>query len=107
MKRVAFVVGLVVLVFGVAVLAHQKSGSVEQESIKLENGWMEAVIKSDIAFLDRILAEDITNTDSGKKCLYQGSGPCGDEVRRVCNYLRADGRHKGPRLRGHGGGHGS
>jgi hypothetical protein len=54
MKRMAFVVCVVVLVLAVAVQAQTqaqpKSESVEQELIKLENGWMEAFLKSDIAF---------------------------------------------------------
>ncbi|HEX2695698.1 MAG TPA: nuclear transport factor 2 family protein [Acidobacteriota bacterium] len=67
MKRLAVAVCAVVLVLAVAAwaqtAAQPKSGSVEQELIKLENGWIEAVVKSDSAFLDRILADDITETD--------------------------------------------
>jgi ketosteroid isomerase-like protein len=57
MKRVALV-GLVSLVFAVAILAQQKSGSAEQELLKLEQQWGDALVKPDLAFLDRILAED-------------------------------------------------
>ena len=40
------------------------SASVEQELIKLENGWSEAMVKKDLAFLDRILANEFTETDA-------------------------------------------
>ena len=36
MKRIAFAVGLVVLVFGVMILAQTQTESVEQELLKLE-----------------------------------------------------------------------
>jgi ketosteroid isomerase-like protein len=58
MKRTAFAVSVVVLVFGVVILAQQKSGSVEQELLKLEQQWGDALVKPDLAFLDWILAED-------------------------------------------------
>ena len=66
MKRIVFAVGLVVLVFGVAALAQTqaqpKSGSVEQELVKLENGWGEAIVKRDAASIDilrdRIIADE-------------------------------------------------
>jgi len=69
MKRIVFAVGLVVvLVFGVAALAQTqaqpKSGSVEQELIKLENGWNDALVKHDWAFLEQILADDFLHTSS-------------------------------------------
>jgi ketosteroid isomerase-like protein len=68
MKRIVFAVGLVVLVFGVAILAQTqtqpKSGSVEQELMKLENGWNDALVKHDWAFLERIWADDVGITDS-------------------------------------------
>jgi ketosteroid isomerase-like protein len=38
--------------------------SVEQELIKLENAWIDALIKHDWTFIDRILADDYTTTDS-------------------------------------------
>lgn len=63
MKRIAFAVCVVVLVFGVAILAKTQTGSVEQELIKLENEWAKSVVKLDLAFMDRILADDYTWTD--------------------------------------------
>jgi ketosteroid isomerase-like protein len=63
MKRFALLVGLVILVFGVAILAQQKSGSVEQELIKLELEWANANVKVDVAFLDKIIADDWVFTD--------------------------------------------
>ena len=64
MKRIIFAVGLVVLAFGVAVLARTQTQSVEQELIKLEQDWTNADLKNDWAVLDRILAEDYILTDS-------------------------------------------
>jgi ketosteroid isomerase-like protein len=63
MKRIVFVVGVVVLVFGVGILAQTTSGSAEQELMKLENEWAKSVVKLDLAFMDRILADDYTWTD--------------------------------------------
>jgi ketosteroid isomerase-like protein len=66
MKRIAFAVCVVVLVLAVAVLAQTpaqpKSGSVEQELIKLENEWADAALKHDFAFLERIYADDFILT---------------------------------------------
>ena len=66
MKRIAIAVSVVVLVLAVAVQAQipaqTKSGSVEQELIKLENEWADAWVKSDVAFFDRIMADDYTWT---------------------------------------------
>jgi hypothetical protein len=68
MKRIAIAVCVVVLVFAVAALAQTpvqpKSGSVEQELIKLENGWNDAQVKKDGAFLNQILADDYSGTES-------------------------------------------
>jgi len=62
MKRIAIAVCVVALVLAVAAWAQSaaqpKSGSVEQELIRLENEWNDALVKPDLAFLDRILAED-------------------------------------------------
>jgi ketosteroid isomerase-like protein len=63
MKRIAFAVSVAVLVFGVAVLAQTQSESVEQELLKLEQQWTDALVKPDLAFLDRIKADDYTFTD--------------------------------------------
>jgi len=38
-------------------------GSVEQELIRLENGWNDATVKHDWAFFDQILADDYIGTD--------------------------------------------
>ncbi len=40
-----------------------KSASVEQELIKLENDWNDAMVKRDVAALSRIVADDWTITD--------------------------------------------
>jgi ketosteroid isomerase-like protein len=64
MKRIAIAVSVVVLVIGVAIPAKTQTGSVEQELIKLENGWNDALIKQDWAFIDKILADDFIHTDS-------------------------------------------
>lgn len=39
------------------------TAAVEQELLKLEDGWNDAYLKCDLAFLDRILADDCTDTD--------------------------------------------
>ena len=62
MKRIAFAVGVAVLVFGVTILAKTQTGSAEQELMKLENQWINAVVKADVAVLDQILADDYTWT---------------------------------------------
>jgi hypothetical protein len=64
MKHIVFALGMVVLVFGVAILAKTQTGSVEQELIKLENAWNDALIKQDWGFIDKILADDFIQTDS-------------------------------------------
>lgn len=43
--------------------AQPETGSVEQELIKLELGWTEAILKHDIAFLERVYADDLIYTD--------------------------------------------
>ena len=62
MKRIACAVGLVVLVFGVAILARTQTQSVEQELMKLEDEWGNALIKHDPAPLDKVLADDFMGT---------------------------------------------
>jgi uncharacterized protein (TIGR02246 family) len=66
MKRVAFVVGVAVLALGVAGRAHTpvrtQTASTEQELIKLENEWGAAWVKHDVAFFERIEADDYTWT---------------------------------------------
>jgi len=65
-KRVAIAVSLMALAFGAAVQAQaqaaQKNESVEQDLIKLENEWADAWVKRDVAFFDRIMADDYTWT---------------------------------------------
>lgn len=65
MKRIAFAVSLAVLVFGVAVLAQTQTESVEQELIKLENEWGEAIVKGDEALIDRIIADEYIGISDG------------------------------------------
>jgi ketosteroid isomerase-like protein len=66
MKRIIITASVIVLVLAVAVQAQipaqPKSGSVEQELIKLENEWAEAWVKSDVAFYNRITTDDFTWT---------------------------------------------
>jgi ketosteroid isomerase-like protein len=66
MKRIAIAVSVVVLALAVAVQAQTpaqtETGNVEQELIKLENEWADAWVKSDVAFFDRIMADDYTWT---------------------------------------------
>ena len=64
MKRIAFAVSVAALVFGAAILARTQTQSVEQELIKLENGWNDALIKHDWAFIDQILADDYITINS-------------------------------------------
>jgi ketosteroid isomerase-like protein len=49
MKPIMIAVAVAILVFGGAILAQTQSGSAEQELIKLENEWGEAVVKRDAA----------------------------------------------------------
>ncbi len=69
MKRIVLVVCVIAFVFTVGLitqtLGQSKSEHKEQELISLENGWNDAVVKHDWAFIDGILAEDYigTNTD--------------------------------------------
>jgi ketosteroid isomerase-like protein len=72
MKRIVIAVWVVVLAFSVAILAQSakpKSGSAEQELIKLEQQWGDALVKPDLAFLDRILAEDYMFTSPNGEVL--------------------------------------
>jgi len=65
MKRIAFAV-CVVFLFAVGAQAQTpaqtETGKVEQELIKLENQWVDALLKRDVAFLDRTLADDYLGT---------------------------------------------
>jgi ketosteroid isomerase-like protein len=62
MKSTAIAISVIVLVLTVSASAQPKSESVEQELIELENEWADAWIKSDVAFHDRIMADDYTWT---------------------------------------------
>jgi ketosteroid isomerase-like protein len=66
MKRIAFAVSLAVLAFNVAIQAQTPgqtgTGSAEQELIKLENEWADAWVKMDVAFFERIEADDYMYT---------------------------------------------
>jgi ketosteroid isomerase-like protein len=65
MKRIAFAVSVMVLVLAVQAqtLVQTKSGGAEQELIRLENRWNDAIVKHDWAFFDQILADDYISTD--------------------------------------------
>ena len=62
MKSIAIAISVVVLAFGVGILAQTQTESVEQELIRLENAWADAWVKRDFAFFDRIMADDFTWT---------------------------------------------
>jgi ketosteroid isomerase-like protein len=66
MKRISIAVSMAVLVFAVALQAQTpvqtQTESVEQELITLENEWADAWVKRDVAFFDRIIADDYTWT---------------------------------------------
>jgi hypothetical protein len=68
MKRIAIAVCVIVLVFAAAIIAQTavqpKSGSVEQELIKLENELGNALAKRDAASINRLLADDCMGTES-------------------------------------------
>ena len=67
MKRIVNAVWVVVLVSAVVVWARTTvqptSGSVEQELLKLEQDWANALVKADLTFLEGIFTEDWTATD--------------------------------------------
>jgi hypothetical protein len=54
MKRIVLTAGLVILVFGIAILAQTQTESVEQELIKLENECGQAIVKRDAASIDML-----------------------------------------------------
>jgi ketosteroid isomerase-like protein len=65
MKRIAFAISLVFLVFGVSILAKTQTGSVEQELIKLETKWIDDVVKHDVTALDKMVVDEFTMTFDG------------------------------------------
>jgi len=62
MKRIVLAAGLVILVFGLAILAQTQTESVEQKLIKQENEWGDALVKRDAASIDmlrnRLIADE-------------------------------------------------
>ena len=58
MNRIAIAVSVVGLVFGGVILAQTQTQSVEQELITLENEWADAWVKRDVAFFERIMADE-------------------------------------------------
>jgi ketosteroid isomerase-like protein len=68
MKLIIIAVSVVTFVFAVAIIAQtpdqSKSGSAEQELIKLEKELSEAYVKRDLAEIDRLEADGIIQTDS-------------------------------------------
>ena len=66
MKNIAIAVSVAVLVFAVAVWAQipaqTETGNVEQELIKLEKELADAWVKRNVAFFDRVIADDFTWT---------------------------------------------
>jgi ketosteroid isomerase-like protein len=67
MKRIVFALCVMLLVFGVAILAQTQAGTTEQEIIKLENEWGDALIKHDPGTLDKMLADDYVGTSATGK----------------------------------------
>jgi ketosteroid isomerase-like protein len=69
MKRMAIAVCIGGLIFGAAILTQAQTPSVEQELIKLENEWGQAVVKRDAASVgmirDKILADEYIGISDG------------------------------------------
>jgi ketosteroid isomerase-like protein len=67
MKRTVVAFSVALLVFAVGVqsqaTAQTKTGTVEQELLRLMQDWMNAEVKADMTFLDRFIAEDCVITD--------------------------------------------
>ena len=85
MKRIMIAVSLAVLLF-TAVSRSQTptqtiTGSPEQEVLDLFEDWMNAEVKADMAFIDRLLTEDWAVTDPVGNRLDQGPVSGGPEVR--------------------------
>ncbi len=76
MKRIAIAVCVAVLVLAVAAGAQTgakpKSGSAAMELLKLENEWCDAELKTDLAFFERILADDFIMLDPDGVVLTKG-----------------------------------
>lgn len=68
MKRMTIAASVVALVFGVAILTQAQTQGVEQELIKLENEWAEAVVKHDTASMEKLntmMADEFVMTFDG------------------------------------------
>lgn len=67
MKRIIIAVSLAVLLFAAGsrsqTPAQTKTGTPEQELLDLFEEWMNAEVKGDMAFIDRLLTEDWAVTD--------------------------------------------
>jgi ketosteroid isomerase-like protein len=68
MNRIVVAVSVAVLVFAVGAQsqtpAQTKTGTAEQDLLKLVQDWSNAEAKADVAFLDRILADDWEFTEA-------------------------------------------
>lgn len=69
MKRMAMAVCIGGLILGAAILAQTQTQGVEQELIKMENEWGDAIIKRDAASIDmirdKILADEYIGISDG------------------------------------------
>ncbi len=67
MKLIVIAVSVAVLVFAVGTQsqtpAQTKTGTAEQELLKLVQDWMDAEVKADMAFLEQFIADDCVITD--------------------------------------------
>lgn len=61
MKRILG--GLIVMIL-TAVIANAQAGKVEQDILKLEQDWQDALLKSDVAALDKIYSDGLVYTHS-------------------------------------------
>jgi len=58
MKRLSMAICVLVLFLAVTIQAQTTSKSIEEELIKLENQWSDAMVKMDLAFLDRHVSDE-------------------------------------------------
>jgi len=84
--------------------APAKGASVEQELIKLENDWNDAMVKRDLAALSRILADDWTFIDDEGTVVTKAQSLANFQVGCARGVLRSGRRNESPRLRGGSGG---
>ena len=64
--------------------AQTKTGTAEQELLKLMQDWMKAEVKADMAFLDRFIAEECVITDPVGAVWTKAQFLAGPEVRGGC-----------------------